>query len=148
VVLDKCSRAAFVTFFWYSKAERRLFIGVKLRSGIATASLLGLAWPGKGLSFERLRNPKSLKRRAPKEKGCKLGDLRVHGIDVWFHKLFGWGLQISTQKKKSGVIAPKKFIQTLKKNNELFRSFAHQVRFVCSSYGRPFTSPGCTTRCA
>eukprot|EP00884_Botryococcus_braunii_P006935 jgi/Botrbrau1/16242/Bobra.0066s0027.1 len=33
---------------------------------------------------------------------------------------------ISLQKKKTGVVAPKKFITTLKKNNELFRSFAHQ----------------------
>uniref|UniRef100_A0A453IYV5 ubiquitinyl hydrolase 1 n=1 Tax=Aegilops tauschii subsp. strangulata TaxID=200361 RepID=A0A453IYV5_AEGTS len=35
--------------------------------------------------------------------------------------------QISNQKKKTGVIAPKRFIQRLKKQNELFRSYMHQV---------------------
>jgi hypothetical protein len=35
--------------------------------------------------------------------------------------------QISSQKKKTGVIAPKRFIQRLKKQNELFRSYMHQV---------------------
>lgn len=35
-------------------------------------------------------------------------------------------LQISTQKKKTGVIAPKRFVQRLKKENELFRSYMHQ----------------------
>ncbi|GAQ82475.1 Ubiquitin-specific protease [Klebsormidium nitens] len=34
--------------------------------------------------------------------------------------------QISTQKKKTGVIAPKRFVQRLKKQNELFRSYMHQ----------------------
>lgn len=34
--------------------------------------------------------------------------------------------QISNQKKKTGVIAPKRFIQRLKKQNELFRSYMHQ----------------------
>ena len=37
-------------------------------------------------------------------------------------------LQIHTQKKKTGVIAPKRFVQRLKKDNELFRSYMHQVR--------------------
>ncbi|XP_021801082.1 ubiquitin carboxyl-terminal hydrolase 3-like [Prunus avium] len=35
--------------------------------------------------------------------------------------------QISSQKKKTGVIAPKRFVQRLKKQNELFRSYMHQV---------------------
>ncbi|QDZ21745.1 ubiquitin carboxyl-terminal hydrolase [Chloropicon primus] len=35
-------------------------------------------------------------------------------------------LQIHTQKKKTGVIAPKRFVQRLKKDNELFRSYMHQ----------------------
>ncbi|KAG5015607.1 hypothetical protein JHK85_021743 [Glycine max] len=35
-------------------------------------------------------------------------------------------LQISSQKKKTGVIAPKRFVQRLKKQNELFRSYMHQ----------------------
>ncbi|CAJ2677067.1 unnamed protein product [Trifolium pratense] len=34
--------------------------------------------------------------------------------------------QISSQKKKTGVIAPKRFVQRLKKQNELFRSYMHQ----------------------
>ncbi|KAH0853236.1 hypothetical protein HID58_093359 [Brassica napus] len=35
--------------------------------------------------------------------------------------------QISSQKKKTGVIAPKRFVQRLKKQNELFRSYMHQL---------------------
>ncbi|OIV98438.1 hypothetical protein TanjilG_16765 [Lupinus angustifolius] len=35
-------------------------------------------------------------------------------------------LQISSQKKKTGVIAPKRFVQRLRKQNELFRSYMHQ----------------------
>mmetsp|Transcript_9046 Transcript_9046/g.29951 ORF Transcript_9046/g.29951 Transcript_9046/m.29951 type:complete len:351 (+) Transcript_9046:255-1307(+) len=34
--------------------------------------------------------------------------------------------QIMTQKKKTGVVAPKNFVQRLKKDNELFRSYMHQ----------------------
>mmetsp|Transcript_7748 Transcript_7748/g.14597 ORF Transcript_7748/g.14597 Transcript_7748/m.14597 type:complete len:353 (-) Transcript_7748:250-1308(-) len=34
--------------------------------------------------------------------------------------------QISSQRKKTGVIAPKRFVQRLKLDNELFRSFMHQ----------------------
>ena len=34
--------------------------------------------------------------------------------------------QISSQKRKTGVIAPKRFVARLKKDNELFRSFMHQ----------------------
>ncbi|KAJ4890805.1 Ubiquitin carboxyl-terminal hydrolase 4 [Raphanus sativus] len=34
--------------------------------------------------------------------------------------------QISGQKKKTGVIAPKRFVQRLKKQNVLFRSYMHQ----------------------
>lgn len=34
--------------------------------------------------------------------------------------------QIQHQKKKTGIIAPKKFVQRLKKDNELFRSYMHQ----------------------
>ncbi|CAF2114273.1 unnamed protein product [Brassica napus] len=34
--------------------------------------------------------------------------------------------QISSQKKKTGVIAPKRFVQRLKKQNVLFRSYMHQ----------------------
>ncbi|KAM7513612.1 hypothetical protein LguiA_003195 [Lonicera macranthoides] len=35
-------------------------------------------------------------------------------------------MQISSQKKKTGVIAPKRFVQRLKKQNEIFRSYMHQ----------------------
>ncbi|CAA0841814.1 Ubiquitin carboxyl-terminal hydrolase 3 [Striga hermonthica] len=35
-------------------------------------------------------------------------------------------LQISSQKKKTGVLAPKRFVQRLKKQNEIFRSYMHQ----------------------
>ncbi|XP_058086367.1 ubiquitin carboxyl-terminal hydrolase 4 isoform X2 [Magnolia sinica] len=35
-------------------------------------------------------------------------------------------LQISSQKKKTGVIAPKRFVQRVKKQNEIFRSYMHQ----------------------
>ncbi|XP_021714181.1 ubiquitin carboxyl-terminal hydrolase 4-like [Chenopodium quinoa] len=34
--------------------------------------------------------------------------------------------QISSQKKKTGVIAPKRFVQRLKRRNELYRSYMHQ----------------------
>ncbi|CAL5224372.1 g7047 [Coccomyxa viridis] len=35
-------------------------------------------------------------------------------------------VQIHSQKKRTGVIAPKRFVQRLKKDNELFRSYMHQ----------------------
>ncbi|VFQ93609.1 unnamed protein product [Cuscuta campestris] len=35
-------------------------------------------------------------------------------------------MQISSQKKKTGVIAPRRFVQKLKKQNEIFRSYMHQ----------------------
>ncbi|XP_024518179.1 ubiquitin carboxyl-terminal hydrolase 3 isoform X3 [Selaginella moellendorffii] len=35
--------------------------------------------------------------------------------------------QINSQKKKTGVIAPKRFVQRVKKQNELFRSYMHQT---------------------
>lgn len=38
-------------------------------------------------------------------------------------------VQISSQKKKTGVIAPKRFVLRLKKQNEIFRSYMHQVSF-------------------
>ncbi|KAJ0987342.1 hypothetical protein J5N97_005698 [Dioscorea zingiberensis] len=34
--------------------------------------------------------------------------------------------QVSSQKKKTGVITPKRFVQRVKKENELFRSYMHQ----------------------
>ena len=34
--------------------------------------------------------------------------------------------EISSQKKRTGVLAPRRFIQRLKRDNELFRSFMHQ----------------------
>nr|GMC59599.1 ubiquitin carboxyl-terminal hydrolase 3 [Ipomoea batatas] len=38
-------------------------------------------------------------------------------------------MQISSQKKKTGVVGPKRFVQKLKKQNEIFRSYMHQVLF-------------------
>lgn len=38
-------------------------------------------------------------------------------------------VQISSQKKKTGVISPRRFVQRVKKQNELFRSYMHQVSF-------------------
>ncbi|KAK9815432.1 hypothetical protein WJX72_003636 [[Myrmecia] bisecta] len=35
-------------------------------------------------------------------------------------------LQIHNQKKKTGIITPKRFVQRLKRDNELFRSYMHQ----------------------
>jgi hypothetical protein len=40
----------------------------------------------------------------------------------------GRAAQVNTQKKKTGVIAPRRFVQRLKRDNELFRSYMHQVR--------------------
>ncbi|XP_074573179.1 ubiquitin carboxyl-terminal hydrolase 3-like [Curcuma longa] len=34
--------------------------------------------------------------------------------------------QISSQKKKTGVVSPRRFVQRVKKQNELFRSYMHQ----------------------
>lgn len=42
-------------------------------------------------------------------------------------------MQITTKKKKTGVIAPKKFVQRLKRDNELFRSYMHQVQSVATA---------------
>ena len=40
-------------------------------------------------------------------------------------------MQISSQKKRTGVISPKRFIQKLKRDKEQFRSYdEHQVR-IC-----------------
>lgn len=36
--------------------------------------------------------------------------------------------QIQNTKKKTGVIPPKKFVQRLKRDNEQFCSYMHQVR--------------------
>ena len=35
--------------------------------------------------------------------------------------------QINSTKKKTGVISPKKFVQRLKRDNELFSGYMHQV---------------------
>jgi ubiquitin carboxyl-terminal hydrolase 12/46 len=36
------------------------------------------------------------------------------------------GTQIASQRKRTGVLAPKRFVTRLKRDNELFRSFQHQ----------------------
>lgn len=41
-------------------------------------------------------------------------------------------MQIYTQKKRTGVIPPRRFVQRLKRDNELFRSYMHQVRLPSS----------------
>ena len=39
------------------------------------------------------------------------------------------GVQIASQKKQTGVVSPKRFIQKLKRDKEQFRSYdEHQVR--------------------
>lgn len=35
--------------------------------------------------------------------------------------------QISVSKKRTGVVAPKKFVTRLKQDNELFSGYMHQV---------------------
>ncbi|KAJ4843591.1 Ubiquitin carboxyl-terminal hydrolase 3 [Turnera subulata] len=45
--------------------------------------------------------------------------LSIIDLDIHIHI-------ISSQKKKTGIIAPKRFVQRLKKQNELFRSYMHQ----------------------
>ena len=49
----------------------------------------------------------------------------IHSIVQWLR----WCVvaQIHSQKRRTGVIAPKRFVQRLKKDNELFRSYMHQV---------------------
>lgn len=48
-------------------------------------------------------------------------------------RTWGWpifltfSLQINSQKKKTGVIAPKRFVQRLRKENDVFRGYMHQV---------------------
>lgn len=49
-------------------------------------------------------------------------------------------VQINSSKKKTGVLSPKKFVERLKKDNELFRSYMHQV---CEGRG-----PGVSTEAA
>ncbi|KAH9611529.1 hypothetical protein KSS87_003424 [Heliosperma pusillum] len=53
--------------------------------------------------------------------GCDLDLVRAANIPFGFYKY-----SINSQKKKTGVIAPKRFVQRLKKQNELFRSYMHQ----------------------
>lgn len=48
----------------------------------------------------------------------------ISKFDILYGRLF---MQISSQKKKTGVIAPKRFVQRVKKQNELFRGYMHQV---------------------
>ena len=49
----------------------------------------------------------------------------VYSIVQWLRWFVD--VQIHSQKKRTGVIAPKRFVQRLKKDNELFRSYMHQV---------------------
>lgn len=55
-------------------------------------------------------------------------------------------MQITNKKKKTGVIAPKKFVQRLKRDNELFRSYMHQVK-ICGNSGSIRSSYDTNTPC-
>jgi hypothetical protein len=52
--------------------------------------------------------------------------------------------QVNTQKKKTGVIAPRRFVQRLKRDNELFRSYMHQARLGAAVSWQP--APGVRLR--
>lgn len=52
------------------------------------------------------------------------------------------GAQVQGAKKKTGVIAPKRFVQRLKRDNEAFRSYMHQVQ------GTPCSTPCGAHGCA
>lgn len=58
----------------------------------------------------------------------------VTATDVHGNRGVSTVAQIHSQKKRTGVIAPKRFVQRLKKDNELFRSYMHQVELsqTCS----------------
>ncbi len=56
----------------------------------------------------------------------KAYSVRIVYSTVQWPRLFV-DVQIHSQKKRTGVIAPKRFVQRLKKDNELFRSYMHQV---------------------
>ncbi len=45
--------------------------------------------------------------------------------------------QINGAKKKTGVISPKKFVQRLKRDNELFSGYMHQVQCLAEPRSRP-----------
>ena len=42
-------------------------------------------------------------------------------------------MQIHTHKRKTGVLSPKRFINRLKRDNELFRGYMHQVIPACEA---------------
>ena len=48
-------------------------------------------------------------------------------IELGLTNLFDIFMQINSQKKKTGVIAPKRFVQRLRKENDVFRGYMHQV---------------------
>jgi hypothetical protein len=55
-------------------------------------------------------------------------------------------LQISSQKRRTGVVSPKRFIQRLKRDREQFRSYdEHQVGSAGSTF--PIPEPTARTRC-
>ena len=45
-----------------------------------------------------------------------------------------FNVQINSQKKRAGSLAPKKFVQRLKRDNEVFRSYQHQVSIIMQSH--------------
>lgn len=65
-------------------------------------------------------------------------------------------VQIQNTKKKTGVIPPKKFVQRLKRDNEQFCSYMHQVRHMqqaleaylgsAATYLQPAACPAASAR--
>ena len=44
-------------------------------------------------------------------------------------------MQIHAQKKKTGLVSPRKFVQRVKAENELFSSYMHQVGLTGTGTG-------------
>jgi uncharacterized UBP type Zn finger protein len=68
----------------------------------------------------------------------------------------GGRAQIASQKKRTGVLAPKRFVARLKRDNEAFRSFMHQdaheflnylLNSCCDILEKEARAPVCALRC-
>ncbi len=55
--------------------------------------------------------------------------------------------QIQSQKRKAGILAPKRFVQRLKRDNELFRSYMHQARALAHLFLLPMALTSCQHAC-
>ena len=49
-------------------------------------------------------------------------------------------MQIHAQKKKTGLVSPRKFVQRVKAENELFSSYMHQVRLGWAAQASVFSA--------